>query len=530
MNSKGFTMVELLVAMAIMGLLIIMAFPTIRAIRANNTETKYEEYGKSAISAAKIYIDSYSDDFFDPEQNSQYKSLPFRDLVKKDLLKDINVSDSSCINGSSVRIVKYNSDYDYCLDLHCTSGSKEVYTETDRKGSCKDFNSKIKKVTYIYKDESTYAPYIIDVFVGDDNYQLLDPARMNFPFTSNKETFKGWSLDPKPNASSKIYKPGSIYPSKIDSDITFYAYTEKWKYKINYKKNSDGTYLGSMDSKTCTVGKECKLDPISFSREGYHFIKWQKDSNTTFSDKDDVKTSIGDKVTYDGEQINLTAIFEINTYTVTLSAGPGISSISLDGNMSVLSKTVTHGTEIKISASVPNYWQFEQWSSDYKLKDDTITVTKPLNLVATARKNILIVYYNLNGGTLKPGKLQKCPVEAGCKHSECVWQPGWKSHNRCLGSSTNRVFFSGYNDVYDVPNGWATDGVRDYSKSADGTLYAKRKGKTATGKWICGGTNVAFSEDKKFSTPLKLVQKCGSGFDNIFKQSDLTIELFAQWN
>ena len=39
-NNKGFTMVELLVAMAIMGLLVIMAFPTIRSIQMNNQEKK----------------------------------------------------------------------------------------------------------------------------------------------------------------------------------------------------------------------------------------------------------------------------------------------------------------------------------------------------------------------------------------------------------------------------------------------------------------------------------------------------------
>ena len=39
-NKKGFTMVELFVAMAIMGLLVIMAFPTIRSIQMNNQEKK----------------------------------------------------------------------------------------------------------------------------------------------------------------------------------------------------------------------------------------------------------------------------------------------------------------------------------------------------------------------------------------------------------------------------------------------------------------------------------------------------------
>ena len=70
MNNKGFTMVELLVAMAIMGLLVIMAFPTIRAVQTNNTNTKYQEYGNAAVSAAKLYTDSYADDMFNYEDTN----------------------------------------------------------------------------------------------------------------------------------------------------------------------------------------------------------------------------------------------------------------------------------------------------------------------------------------------------------------------------------------------------------------------------------------------------------------------------
>ena len=145
-NNKGFTMVELLVAMAIMGLLIIMAFPTIRAIQSNNTSTKYKEYGKAALSASKLYVDSYEEDLFDLNDNNGMKSIDLNDLVKKDLLKDISMSDSTCLNGSSVNIIKYKDDYTYCLNLVCSTGGKEVYKEISKEGKCKDLT--LYKVTY----------------------------------------------------------------------------------------------------------------------------------------------------------------------------------------------------------------------------------------------------------------------------------------------------------------------------------------------------------------------------------------------
>ena len=149
-NNKGFTMVELLVAMAIMGLLIIMAFPTIRAIQTNNTNKKYEEYGKAAISAAKLYTDSYGEDMFIGSSENQAKVLDLNDLVKKDLLKDINVSGSTCLNGSSVIVVKYNDDYTYCLHLKCTAinSNAELYSDVNENGICSNID--LYNVTYKY--------------------------------------------------------------------------------------------------------------------------------------------------------------------------------------------------------------------------------------------------------------------------------------------------------------------------------------------------------------------------------------------
>ena len=42
-NNKGFTMVELLAAIAILALLVVMAFPTMRALQGRNEKQKYEE-------------------------------------------------------------------------------------------------------------------------------------------------------------------------------------------------------------------------------------------------------------------------------------------------------------------------------------------------------------------------------------------------------------------------------------------------------------------------------------------------------
>ena len=187
LNNKGFTMVELLVAMAIMGLLVIMAFPTIRAIQTNNTNTKYEKYGKAVISAAKLYVDSYGEDLFD-SSNNQKESVYLDQLIKKDLIKDISVSGSTCIDGSSVNVIKYKDDYTYCLNLICKAKgtNKEVYKKISQEGQCK--NLTLYQVTYKI---TNHDPHIVSVIEGNE-HTVINPSTMGFSEANDHKKFDKW--------------------------------------------------------------------------------------------------------------------------------------------------------------------------------------------------------------------------------------------------------------------------------------------------------------------------------------------------
>ena len=513
MNNKGFTMVELLVAMAIMGLLVIMAFPTIRAVQTNNTNTKYQEYGNAAVSAAKLYADSYGEDLFFPDNNSSFSTISFKDLAKKDLIKDINVSGATCVNNSEVRIVKYNDTYDYCLNLHCFAGGKEVYTETDKKGSCKGIAERSRTVTYEYKGKT----YSFSVIAGDDSYKLLDPNSMpDFNFNANKEKFIGWSLDNNPTSSSTNYKKGSIYPHTINNDITFHAYAEKWKYKINYKKNSDGTYDGSMAQTVCTLGKPCPLRGIGFSRYGYHFVKWQMNSSTSFANGEDVSNRIGSNVKYDGQQFNLTAIFEINKYTITLGAGTGIASLYINGE-NVASKVVKHGDSVTISAGPYDYYHFINWSDGYAVNARTFTATSDVYLVATGGKNKLTLQWDTNGGTLQCSGNNK-----SCKGVVCSSGSNWASLG-CTGNKTGIVA----SHTYSLGNTEFSDyGLFDHNGST-GTLYMTKSGKTATNYWHVGSYSI-HEENDKFANMQVFAEKVGYG-ESIKTNANTVITIYAGW-
>ena len=308
LNKKGFTMVELLVTMAIMGLLIIMAFPTIRAIQSNNTNKKFEEYGKSAISAAKLYTDSYAEDMFDMRNNNQMKSIDFNDLVKKDLLKDINISDTTCLNGSSINIIKYRDDYTYCLNLICylKNSTKEVYRKLSKEGQCKDLI--IYKVTYKY---STYTDHDVSVIIGNE-HSILTPESAGFNPSANLEVFKHWK------SGEKTYKPGDKI--EVNSNIELEAVTEPFKYTLKYNSGLDEV-SGEIADQECTAKQTCELQENGYTKDYFTFTNFTYNSKD-YNPGDDMKNEV--QLTKNKQVFNISAVFRKNKITLNYYSNEGV--------------------------------------------------------------------------------------------------------------------------------------------------------------------------------------------------------------
>lgn len=118
-NKKGFTLVELLVVIVILGIITGISIPLIRNIQAKNEQKQYQTYQDSLKVSARLYVDSYEEDLFG-HSKSGCAIITYQQLQEKGLLKDIAIGDVSCATSDTlVRVVKVDGKISYTPMIGC---------------------------------------------------------------------------------------------------------------------------------------------------------------------------------------------------------------------------------------------------------------------------------------------------------------------------------------------------------------------------------------------------------------------------
>ena len=136
-NKKGFTLVELLVAISILGLIMVIAIPQLSNIKSSNKTTQYKKYAETMLTSGKLYTDSYTEDMFGNNQ-SGCVDISYDKMKEKDLLKDIKLNGDTCSSENTyIRVRKANDHYLYETSIYCKDKSgKVVYDKRLNKNAC----------------------------------------------------------------------------------------------------------------------------------------------------------------------------------------------------------------------------------------------------------------------------------------------------------------------------------------------------------------------------------------------------------
>ncbi|MEE0014466.1 MAG: prepilin-type N-terminal cleavage/methylation domain-containing protein [Bacilli bacterium] len=146
-NNKGFTLIEVLVAITIMGIITVMALPGVQQLQSRNRERKYEKYGESLVSSAKLYVDSNEEDIFGYAV-SGCADITFSELEAKALAKDYETNGITCVGNMTnadlrddtfIHVEKKNNKYVYQPYITCTDKTgKIVYQTPDVVNRCEN--------------------------------------------------------------------------------------------------------------------------------------------------------------------------------------------------------------------------------------------------------------------------------------------------------------------------------------------------------------------------------------------------------
>lgn len=120
-KNKGFTLVELLATIAIMGMIMILVTPSIVNLQNNNKKKKFEYYGKTLVEAAKVYVQKEGVDITSLGVSDWVGcvDITYQDLLTNDLIKSFEDADYIC-NGK-VRFTRSSSVDSYTYNLICNS-------------------------------------------------------------------------------------------------------------------------------------------------------------------------------------------------------------------------------------------------------------------------------------------------------------------------------------------------------------------------------------------------------------------------
>ena len=107
MNKKGFTLIEMLATITILGIIMVIAFPSVISLIRNNDKHLAEQLGTTMVTDAKKYV---NDERLD---GTGCKTIRHTELIYKKLLKGLSIGNKFSCSEGEVQINFYLEELYY---------------------------------------------------------------------------------------------------------------------------------------------------------------------------------------------------------------------------------------------------------------------------------------------------------------------------------------------------------------------------------------------------------------------------------
>lgn len=139
MNNKGSTLIEVIVVMVIIGIITVMAFPSITKLQTQNSKKTYLEYEEVLEIGTKLYVDKYNRDLWGLNEGG-CKGIPINYLLNEKLIKTFKGKKNEVVDTSQtfVNVTKdrVTKTVTYQVYLVVKNGSKVVYKTSNTLSRC----------------------------------------------------------------------------------------------------------------------------------------------------------------------------------------------------------------------------------------------------------------------------------------------------------------------------------------------------------------------------------------------------------